>query len=322
MVLQQQMPVPIWGWADAGEQVTVSFGTQTRTTKADDSGKWQVRLAPLSPDEVPRNLMIKGNNSITISDVLVGEVWVCSGQSNMEFAVRQANNSAQEIQNADHPTIRLFTVPKWVQEQPQYDIKSDARGHTTWQVCSPQSVSGFTAVGYFFGRQLEKSLHVPIGLIHTSWGGTPAESWAKHSYLEKDEDYKPIVDLAANAKPDYEKQLAKWEADSEKATAENRPAPRKPMPPEQNPNLASVLYNGMIQPIVPIAIRGATWYQGESNAGRAYQYRKLLPAMIQSWRNEWNEPNMSFLIVSLANYQAAPRQPGESDWAELARHKR
>lgn len=319
MVLQQQMPVPVWGWAEPGEEVTVTFGKQKQTAKADDKGQWEVKLSALSASATPDELTITGKNTVTLKDVLVGEVWICSGQSNMEFAVGNVKNAKEEIEKADHPNLRLFTVPKWVQSEPQSDIKTDQRGKTTWEACTPQTVPSFSAVGYFFGRDIQKSLHVPVGLIHTSWGGTPAESWAKHSYLENDPDYQNILKTREHAGENYEKAMERWQAAVDKAKAEGTPPPRmfKPQPPEQNPNLASVLYNGMIQPIIPFAAKGAIWYQGESNAGRAYQYRKLLPAMIQSWRDEWHEPDMSFLIVSLANFQDPPKEPGESDWAEL-----
>jgi sialate O-acetylesterase len=317
LVLQQQMAVPVWGWAEPGEQVTVTFGKDKQSARADDKGNWQVKLSPLTASETPADLTIAGKNTITLKDVLVGEVWLCSGQSNMEFSMRTVKNSAQEIADANHPNLRLFTVPKWVQAQPQKDVKEDQRGKITWEACTPQTIVNFSAVGYFFGRDLQKELHVPVGLIHSSWGGTPAEAWTRHSNLENDPDYQQILNRRAQAKADYEKAMQKWEADSAKAKEQGGRAPRKPAPPEQNPNLASVLYNGMIEPIVPFAMKGSIWYQGESNAGRAYQYRKLLPAMIESWRDEFHEPDMAFLIVSLANYQDPPQKPGESDWAEL-----
>ena len=316
MVLQQQMPVPIWGTANPGEQVTVTFGNEKQSATADSSGKWKVALSPLHANAQPSDLTIAGSNTITLHDILVGEVWVCSGQSNMEFSMRTVKNSMQEIAQADNPQIRLFTVPKWVADHPESDIKPGTR-EGKWEACTPQTVPGFTAVGYFFGRDLQKSLHVPVGLIHTSWGGTPAESWTPDNYLKQDPEFDAIEKHRETAQADYDKQMERWPQAVERAKAANRPAPRKPLDPQHNPNLASVLYNGMIAPIVPDAIRGAIWYQGESNAGRAYQYRKLLPAMIKSWRDAWGEPDMSFLIVSLANFQNPPTAPGESDWAEL-----
>jgi sialate O-acetylesterase len=317
MVLQQQMPVPVWGWADPGEQVTVSFANQKQTAKADDSGKWQVKLSSLTASDQPQELKVTGKNTLALGDVLVGEVWIGSGQSNMEFAMRTVKNSAEEIAKANYSNMRLFTVPKKVQAQPTSDISRETRGFQSWTPCTPESIPNFSAVAYFFGRNLQSSLHVPVGLIHSSWGGTPAEAWAKREYLEKDPSFATILQSEARAKENYPTQLAKWETDSAQAKADNKRAPNKPAAPDQNPNLPSVLYNGMIQPIVPFAARGFIWYQGESNASRAFEYRSLLPTMIQSWRDEWHQANMSFLIVSLANYKPAPEQPGESDWAEL-----
>jgi sialate O-acetylesterase len=334
MVLQQQQPVPVWGWADPGEKVSVSFGDQKATATADDKGKWSVKLKPLKANETPGELTVAGNDTVTLKDILVGEVWICSGQSNMEMGIKNVKNAKEEVAAADHPNIRLFTVPKNVQGEPQKDIKSQgiAASDGKWLACNPENVSaggwnGFTAVGYFFGRDLHNDLKVPVGLIHTSWGGTPAESWTAQSYLEEDSDLRPIneryqkdVQNLPQQKADYERKLAEWKDAAAKAKADGKPEPKKPNGPkdmEHDPWRPSSLYNGMIAPIVPFAAKGAIWYQGESNAGRAYQYRKLLPAMIKNWREVWNEPEMGFYIVSLANFLQPAKEPGESDWAEL-----
>ncbi|HET6247471.1 MAG TPA: sialate O-acetylesterase [Tepidisphaeraceae bacterium] len=291
MVLQQGMAVPIWGTADAGEEVTVTFGQQKQSTKADDKGHWEVMLGALTANDKPEDLTVSGKNKVELKDILVGEVWICSGQSNMEFGIGNASNHEKEIAESNHPLIRLFAVPRAVSGKPLSDLKPQPPAAGEWLECGPKTVglggwNGFTAVGYFFGRDLQNDLKVPVGLIHTSWGGTPAEAWTEKSYMESDPDLKPLVErMEKSKKPDQ--------------------------------NSASTLYNGMIAPIVPFAVKGAIWYQGESNAGRAYQYRKLLPAMIKSWRDVWHEPDMDFYIVSLANYQDPPKQPGDSDWAEL-----
>jgi sialate O-acetylesterase len=325
MVLQQGMPVPVWGTADAGEEVTVSFGPQKQTAKADNKGHWEVKLQPLTVSDKPQELTVAGKNKIDLTDVLVGEVWICSGQSNMEFGMGRVRNSKMEIAEANYPHIRLFTVPKTVKSEPA----SDTIGK--WAACTPEEAAHFSAVAYFFGRDLNKDLHVPVGLIHTSWGGTPAEAWTPRSYLIADPDLKPIVDRFdqsipnyPKAKENYEKKapklLADWEAAVAKAKEAHKPLPRKPAPPQDpatSPGGAGHLYNGMIAPIVPFAAKGAIWYQGEANAGRAYQYRKLLPTMIKSWRDAWHEPELDFYIVSLANFQAPATQPGDDDWAEL-----
>jgi len=193
MVLQQGMAVPIWGWADAGEEVTVTFGPQKQTTKADDKGHWQVKLASLTASDKPAELTVTGKNKIELKDILVGEVWVCSGQSNMSFSLHGAVNSAKEIAEANYPEIRLFTVPATVRHEPVFDTTSK------WAACSPANAGGFTAVGYFFGRDVYKDLKVPIGLIHSSWGGTIAEAWTEHKHLEGESDFEPI--LARYSKP-------------------------------------------------------------------------------------------------------------------------
>jgi sialate O-acetylesterase len=264
----------------------------------------------------------KGDDKIELKDVLVGEVWICSGQSNMEFGIMQAKDSAKEIAEADHPLIRLYTVPKHVAYEPETELAKGAPGMGEWLVCTPENVKvgpwgGFSAVGYFFGRDLEKKYQVPIGLIHTSWGGTVAEAWTEEQHLKSEADLATLVHKPAPSKEDLAKQLAQYEAEVIKAKATGKPAPKKPGDASQNPNQGSVLYNGMIAPIIPFAARGAIWYQGESNAGRAYQYRKLLPMMIKSWRDAFEEPNLDFYIVSLANFQKPADKPGDDDWAEL-----
>ncbi|HWE01046.1 MAG TPA: sialate O-acetylesterase [Tepidisphaeraceae bacterium] len=339
MVLQQGTAVPVWGGADAGEEVTVTFAQQKQTAKADDKGHWIVKLANLPASDKASELIVSGKNKIEFKDVLVGEVWVCSGQSNMEFQVRSTKDHDKEIAGAEHPNIRLFSVPKNVTYEPQSDVKKlHSPQEAIWEECTPATVPSFSAVGYFFGRGLHEELKIPVGLIHSSWGGTVAEAWTESSHLEAEPDLAPMLKRNKDVEAVYRQQLAKWEAEvaenkaavafnaAQKAAQPGDPAPQlrevrklpqRPQDPGQNPNQASVLYNGMIAPIVPFAIKGAIWYQGESNADRAYQYRKLLPTMIKSWRDAWNEPELDFYIVSLANFTAAPKEPGESNWAEL-----
>jgi sialate O-acetylesterase len=320
LVLQRGMKVPVWGTADAGEDVTVKLGEQKATVKAGADGKWKVQLGPLEAGG-PLTMTVAGKNTIELKNVLVGEVWVCSGQSNMQMSVRDCLNAKDDIAAANFPKIRLFTVPTTVADTPQSDCKG------RWSECSPETVGGFSGAAYFFGRELHKTLNVPIGLIHTSWGGTPAESWTSKPALEADADFKPILERFAKsvadypaAKENYPKRLEKWKEDSEKAKAEGKPASKKPDPPgnpDTNPWKPSGLYNAMIAPLLPYGIQGAIWYQGESNAGRAYQYRKLFAAMIQDWRKNWGQGDFPFVWVQLANFMARKPQPAASDWAEL-----
>jgi len=456
MVLQQNKPIKVWGWADPGEKVTVLFKSQTKSIKADKSGKWIVVLASEKAGG-PFQLTIKGKNTITLNSILIGEVWVCSGQSNMEWTVRNSKNAEEEIRNGNYPQIRQFLVQKHVSSKPEQDVKGG-----DWKVCSPETVSDFTAVGYFFARDLFNELNVPIGLINTSWGGTHSETWTSREAFEQSEEFKsmiasmPVLDLDALAKQRREAQLKKlkemnvsltpadaanwnaptyddsqwhslkapglWEQqglddvdgtvwyrktvnvsgedagkeavlelgmidDSDETFIngkkigqtinrynENR---RYNVPAgvlnegsnliavkiedtgggggiygdreylklttdshsvirldgewqfnieELSSNTASIgpnayptlLFNAMVNPILNYSIAGVIWYQGESNAGRAYQYRKAFPLMIQDWRNHWKQGDFPFYFVQLASFDAdhGTSESG-STWAEL-----
>jgi sialate O-acetylesterase len=316
MVLQREMAVPVWGWADHGEVVTVEFRGQRSSTVARD-GKWQVRLPKLQAGG-PDTLTVSGKNKVELQNVLVGEVWVCSGQSNMEWPVMRSFEPEKTIANSGNPVIRLFTVPKLKANQPTNNVKG------SWTLCGPQTVPNFSAVAYFFGRDLQQALGVPIGLIHTSWGGSPAEVWMSEDVLEANPEYKEtIVDAYPKAVNQYEQALAQFEKEAaELASQGKKPTRNKPTPPYWKP---SELYNGMIAPVLPYAIQGAIWYQGESNAGRAYQYRSLFADMIRNWRRDWGQGNFTFLEVQLAPWDKGRKRsmeeitaaPVESDWAEL-----
>lgn len=490
MVLQRGISDPVWGWTTAGATVTVTATgvvaaprtgtaaatrpmTATATATADTTGKWTAKLPPL-PVGGPYTVSISGPQTVTLTNVLVGDVWICSGQSNMEFGVGNLTNADQEFAAANYPNIRLYTVPHAIELSP----KTTTSG--TWEVCTPDNLrhdgtwGGFTAVGYFFGRDLHLDLHVPIGLIHTSWGGTPAQAWTSEAaLLDQVPDFRPqlsqlAVERAAESSgplPPLSERLASWYvqndpgsssdpgwadpnyddstwqtmtlpvytqnsglpefagvngvfwfrrsfdlpagaagkdmvlhfvADDDDTTWVNGvrvgatqgyqtprayripagdlhgghnvvavrvldtggvggiyapadgpyldmpggggpTAPRislsgpwrsrlgvaltsaQPIPQQTtgNPNLPTVLYNGMIAPLLTYGIKGAIWYQGESNAGQAYQYRTLLPAMISSWRDNWDQGSFPFLIVQLAGFGHPPTQPGDSNWAEL-----
>ncbi len=456
-VLQRERPLPVWGWARAGAQVAVALGDQKQTTMAAADGRWQVTFAALHAGGPALELSATSSTTtVKAVDLLVGEVWVCSGQSNMEFGVQGAINAAAEIASADFPTIRSLTVPKNSAAEPVTDCEA------TWVVCSPKTVANFSAVGYFFGRELAKTLAVPVGLIHSSWGGTPAQSWTSHAALAAEPaiagyatsfDQTMAAYPAAKAKAEADALLQKpalkrlddsgWEKTAPEAAEwkdmalpqnwektglkidgtvwflravevtadaagkaqtlslgaiddqdttwwdgqkiggmtmwnelrvytipanlatvgrhviavrvvdtggdggfQGTPAEMTLIPvsggatvslagtwryriaeeiPERNENsmgpgnpwLPTSLRNGMITPLIPYAIRGAIWYQGESNAGGAWQYRTLFPAMIRDWRAAWGQGDFPFLFVQLANFTTAPVNPGDSDWAEL-----
>ncbi len=472
MVLQCNMPVPVWGWAEPNEEVAVILkGKAPLLTKADENGRWMVKLPPQPPGG-PHELIVRTREeTVRFADVLFGEVWVCSGQSNMEWPVALAQNAKEEIATANFPQIRFFVVEKSVALEPQVDCKG------RWIVCGPETVGRFSAVGYFFGREIHQRLRVPVGLIGTYWGGTPAEAWTELKALESDPDFKPILErlprdqeTLRRLQEQYERALKEWQEkailkdpgnkgeemgwakpefnDSDWATMDlpqvwersspqmnidgavwfrkvvvipnewagrdlvlslgpiddhdttyfngeqigstgpetpnswavprrykvsgnlvksganliavrvfdmwgdggfagspdqmrielaeggggviplagpwkfkvefARPASK--IPPQPQPPINSwtptALFNAMVAPIVPYAIKGVIWYQGESNVGRAYQYRKLFPALINSWRRAWGY-DFPFLFVQLANYLERKPEPTESAWAEL-----
>lgn len=455
MVLQRDQKIPVWGWASPKEKITVQFKQQTLTTAADKSGKWRIDLNP-EPAGGPFQLMVKGKKqSLTFENILLGDVWICSGQSNMEWQVRSSDNAEQEIRSADYPMIRHFAVPKTVASTPKDDVTGGE-----WQVCSPETVAGFTAVGYFFARHLWEELNIPIGLLHTSWGGTHVETWTSKQAFENDDHFKSMIsrmpwlnlDSIAREKeletkahlqklqqgvdgteeskwkePSYDhskwpqmKAPGLWEQQSignvdgtvwmrktftlaadkagktgvlemamiddqdetylngVKIGATNQynekrtyPIPAQVLKEGQNviavkitdtgggggiyggpadlkvsvgdyrqslagdwhflvsnvsaaatgigPNrYPTLLFNGMIQPLIPFGIKGAIWYQGESNAGRAYEYRRAFPLMIKDWRERWSQGDFPFYFVQLATFNANNGNSEKgSTWAEL-----
>lgn len=455
MVLQRNKQIPVWGWADAGEEVTVQFNKQEdKNVKADNTGHWMIMLAP-EKEGGPFVLTIKGKNTVTYSNVLVGEVWICSGQSNMEFQLHGAINSAQEIASANYPQIRQIKVPNVVSVVPKDDITSGE-----WKICTPETSGDFTAVGYFFARELYNQLHVPVGLINTSWGGTHVETWTSRTAFEQSDEFKtmiagmPMLNLDSMAKVKKAEMDRKMQAlqgdlpkpgetehwkttnfDDSKWPAMQLPnlwegkglpdldgvvwfrkdvtvsatdagketvlelgmiddndvtyvngvkvgstnaynAKRKYTIPagvlKEGKNVIAIrvedtgggggiygeatdmkltvggntqslmgqwkfkvesaymsstigpnsyptlLYNAMINPLIPYAIQGVIWYQGESNAGRAYQYRKAFPLMIQDWRWHWGQGDFPFYFVQLAAFNAGNGNSNNgSEWAEL-----
>ncbi|MBI5708507.1 MAG: 9-O-acetylesterase [Armatimonadetes bacterium] len=460
MVLQRGMPNTFWGWAKPGSKVSITIAGKNASGTTGADGKWVVKVTP-PPVGGPYKVAVVGEQKVVLDDVLVGDVWICSGQSNMEQGIAACLNPKNEIAAANYPKIRLAMVPKVTAFDPQPTVP------TGWSVCSPETIDkggwgGFSGVAYFFGRELHKRLDVPIGLVEDCWGGTIIEAWASRASVTKQGDFGALLDQIdrqkANMGEPFEKQVEAWNAKAEGASkvaagwekpefdaqgwkSIDRPkrfedmgleafdgfgfyraeidvpagasgtatlslgaiddadvtyvngvrvgsmsvwdaARRYTVPagtlkpgknviavrvldtggaggftsavadmgitfsdgtkaplsqgkwrfqagaamsalppyPQQvsgNPNVPTVLYNAMIHPIVPLAIKGAIWYQGESNAGRAYQYRELMPMLINDWRRLFGQPNLPFFIVQLANFTARLPDPGESDWAEL-----
>ncbi len=289
MVLQRDLPNPVWGWADPGEEVAVMLSDQHKRAKADEHGRWRVMLNPLYAGG-PYEMVIEGQgNRVAIADVMVGEVWVCSGQSNMEQAVGSTKDADLTQLTADYPNLRVLTVPKLGTQDPQEDFQG------AWKLTSPETVGGFTAVGYYFGLTVHQALGVPVGLIHDSWGGSSCEAWIPRDRLEADPRYQALID--------------RWRE------IEKDPVANKDQ--LQNQHRPGNLFNGMLKPVIGYGMRGVIWYQGESNAGRAYQYRHMFPLMIQSWRDAWQLGDFSFYWVQLADFMDEPAAPGESAWAEL-----
>ena len=318
MMLQQNVPVRVWGKASPGEHVRISFRDQAVSTRADGQGRWEAFLRPMKPG--PASLLrIEGENSITLQDVLVGEVWVASGQSNMVWPVERSSNAEQEIARANYPEIRLFKVALKTAEQPLEDVEGE------WQVCRPETARNFSGVGYFFASHLHEHLRAPVGMIQSAWGGTPAEAWTSLEALKAEPALRFYLDTWDRVMADYpaeklrlEEAIRQWEQAVKVAKGRGEQPPPKPREPRGpgHPHAPASLYNAMIAPLVPYAIRGAIWYQGESNASisQAHLYRRLFQTMILDWRQRWGQGAFPFLFVQLANYAKTGPQ---SAWPEL-----
>ncbi len=326
-VLQRGKLVPVWGSADAGEHITVTFHGQTAGTTAAGDGRWIVYLSSLDASTEPADLVVTGKNTLTLHDVLVGEVWLCSGQSNMEFIVYNTANATFRVLNADaeiasanFPLIRHFKV-----KPTESDTPADAVGGS-WTVCSPETVSQFTAAGYFFARDVYQKLHVPVGLINSTWGGTPIESWMSSFALNSDpafavvrERWQQTLVEYPQKKPAYDAALAEWEKARDAAKAAGKEfterAPRPPPGPGHQWT-PSGLFNGMINPLIPFAVRGILWYQGENNAPHPTEYHSRLAALITTWRAHFGQDDLPFYFVQLPNYKYNHDAAG-TDWPLL-----
>ncbi len=339
MVLQQGQDLPVWGNADPGESVTVSIEGRTATITADAEGKWRVKLAPFPVSKTGSQLKVSGKNELVFNDVLVGDVWLCSGQSNMAFFMYEAADTETAIAQAQNPEIRFFVVGKRIAFAPETEQPGK------WVVCTPETARKFSAVGYFFGREIFETQKIPVGLVGSYWGGTPAEAWTSLEALKAnpalahyattfeetranrealrrryDEETLPRWKEAVEAwrrehEEPHKQKLAAWEAEAATAKSLGQPIPPKPvlkvMVPRQprsvdgNPRHPSVLFNGMINAIVPYAIRGVIWYQGEGNATDAQTsalYATLFPAMVADWRVRWGQGDFPFFYVQLAGF--------------------
>ncbi len=318
MVLQQQQEIRVWGWADAGEAVTVSLGKNSQSTTAAEDGRWHVELPPMMASKVAVPFVVKGNNTVEIGDVLVGEVWLCSGQSNMEWPVAACTNAQQEIAAADFPMLRHIKVPLVPSTVPLDNFQSN------WQVCSPATAGGFTACGYFMARKIQQELDVPVGLINSSWGGTRVEPWTPPVGFQRvaalQDIYQSVIGRTPGT-PSYQERLSahisaveSWVATAKEAVkgitplspSPAYPAELVPFSSNQDP---SMLYNGMIHSLVGFPIRGAIWYQGESNHGEGMLYLEKKKALINGWRELWKQGDFPFYYVQIAPYQYGNEDP-------------
>ncbi len=339
MILQRDMPVTVWGWAEAGEKVTITFAGQNQTATADEKGKWLVKLDSLPASAEPRELAVTGkSSSVKISDVLVGEVWLASGQSNMGSPVSSLHDADAVLAQAGDAQLRFYTVTKKTAARPQ----TDAVGK--WEAATPLTAKGYSAVAYLFAREIRRDLKCPVAVLHGSWGGTDIETWISLAGLKQnpplqttlDRWDKAVVDyqkIQANPElvTDYQNDLKQWQkevapafdAASKKYNADKaaglavgpkpqppRPEPTNPDPmgmpsPSRRPSTPTVNFNGMIAPLLPYTIRGVVWYQGENNGGRGLEYRQLFPRLIEDWRHQWNQSGgaagaeFPFLFVQL-----------------------
>ena len=317
MVLQRDQPIAVWGTAGPNEKVEVGLAGATVQGFAKADGRWLVRL-PARPAGGPFELTVRASNEVVIEDVLVGEVWVCSGQSNMSWSMQQHQDTKDALKDSADRELRLLQFPRVATRTPQSSIQAQ------WQVAGPETLRGFSAVAYGFGRELRRALGVPVGLVHTSWGGTRAEAWTREAALAEHEVLRPILERweqvyarYPEAKAKHDAAVKQWQADAEAAKAAGKKPPRRPRAPvgPDDRHAPGRLHHGMIQPLVPMSFRGAIWYQGESNATRAYQYRTLFPVMIGDWRETFGHGQFPFYFVQLASFEAKGQDPRA--WAEL-----
>ncbi len=320
-VLQQGKKIHVWGWADPGEKVAVDFAAQHVETKADKLGHWHAWLQPLKATAEGRPLRVVAHNTLELQDVVVGEVWIASGQSNMEWPLDRSFESQGDIESSSNPNLRLFTVLKARSRVPLSNFAEPDKH--AWHPSAPEFARKFSAVGYYFGRDLQASLNIPVGIIHTSWGGSPAEVWMSDDVLRDNHVYeRDILRPWGRQRQALVPQVRQWESERDAAKAAGKPFTKGVPNGGWTP---SELYNAMIAPLLGYGLQGGIWYQGESNAGRAWQYRSLYADMIRNWRRDFDQSPFPFYAVQLAPWdkgrkrslEEIAKEPGESDWAEL-----
>lgn len=311
MVFQQEQPIKLWGWADPGETVSITFAGQTGETSANKDGRWMLTLPALKAANTPYTMTIDGSrsSSVRLDDILIGEVWLCSGQSNMQWALASTFSPRPEILRADFPSLRLFQVPREVAVHPQSNVQAE------WKRCRPETVEGFSAVAYYFGRMLHLELGIPVGLIHSSWGGTRIEPWTPPAGFQSIPELAGVTEEVETGHAIYRQRmeaslpdLEEWLTDVKVALRDGQDPPppaELPQHPNMNNRTPTVLYNGMIHALTPFAIRGAIWYQGEANRNDGPIYTRKMEALINGWRTVWNVGDFPFYYVQLAPFNYA-----------------
>lgn len=326
MVLQRDAGIPVFGAADPGEEVTVTLAGRTASTRADVQGRWRVEF-PAMPAGGPHEITISGADPGRLADILIGDVWVCSGQSNMKYPVWESLDAQESYKIADLPNVRLMIVNARAESEPQREPADAA-----WKLCNRENVGGFSAVGFHFGRKLHERLNIPIGLIQSALGSSRAEAWSSRESLLSAPETKAILDyfevLTAQyiqQRREYAVRFIAWWKDVESALQAGDPIPEKPSSPGTSrigdPRITydrpACLFNGGIAPLTQMPIKGVIWYQGESNAGLSDQYRTLLPALIKGWRDKWEQPDLPFLILQLPGMPGPWAKPDDTTLAEM-----
>ncbi|NDV61267.1 sialate O-acetylesterase [Puniceicoccales bacterium CK1056] len=319
MVLQRDQPNKVWGWDEPGTEVTVSFGGKSYSAQAGEDGKWSLFLDSSPVNSEPEVLAVEGTSTVEVLDVLVGEVWICSGQSNMQWPLQKDWTGDLNGLAANLTGLRLISVPQVGTQELQDNFVGE------WSVSSPETAADFSAVGFYFGRYLHQILGVPVGLIDNAWGGSNADAWVRRDLLENDPRFTAAMELtrgneewmqAADAWEQYERRLETWKQ-NQAAGGNWMPKPREPWRWLSGQHRAGNLYAGVLYPTIGYGIKGVIWYQGEGNSGRSHEYRELFPFMIKHWRSEWGQGDFPFYWVQLADFKNEQEMPGESGWAEL-----
>ena len=315
MVIQRDMPIHVWGSAAPGEQVSVSFHNSNAAATADNLGRWSVYLPAQPAGGNPSTLTVRAANTITLDDILLGDLWLASGQSNMEMPLAGFSNAPlkdgeKEIAAANHPEIRLLLVDRDTSEYPLEDVKG-AKG---WSICTPETARNFSAAAYFFARDVQQHQHVPIGLIDSTWGGTPAEAWVSLSGLSADAGLMPVFAARAD-RMSREADQQRLDALVKQAKAEGKTPPKQGYHPNPASYAPANLFNAMIAPFTPLPIRGVIWYQGETNSklNTVELYNRLFSALISDWRRQWRQGDFPFLFAQISAYQSTP----EENWGLL-----